>query len=59
MKLFNVSAAVGWHMGNRRKNNEDNFYFNGEYVKDLNRKDSIFLKKVNSDKLQIYAIYHY
>lgn len=56
MKLFNVSAAVGWHMGNRRKNNEDNFYFNGEYVKDLNRKDSIFLKKVNSDKLQIYAV---
>lgn len=50
-----VSAAQS-NMGNIRKNNEDNLYYNGFYLDETNR-DMPFLKECNcSDKLQIYAV---
>ena len=42
MRMFNISASVGCHKGNKRKNNEDNFYLNGEFKEDPNEKKNLF-----------------
>ena len=42
MRMFNISASVGCHKGNKRKNNEDNFYLNGVFKEDPNEKKNLF-----------------
>lgn len=43
---YSVSAACGCHVGKKRKNNEDNFYFNGKYMESSNNgTDEVLIKK--------------
>ena len=50
MRMFNISASVGCHKGNKRKNNEDNFYLNGEFKEDPNEKKNLFFNINTNDK---------
>ena len=56
MRMFNISASVGCHKGNKRKNNEDNFYLNGEFKEDPNEKKNLFFNINTNDKIQVYAV---
>ncbi len=51
-----IDAAVCSNIGRVRKNNEDNFYFNGEYLNESNRNNGGMLKKVCDDNTQVYAV---
>ena len=56
MKMFNISTSVGCNIGNKRKNNEDNFYLNGRFKENLNEKNSIYLNSYSKENIQVYAV---
>jgi protein phosphatase len=57
MKNIAFNAAVGCHMGNIRKNNEDNFYFDGIYLSE-NNSDAPFFRSLSADgALRFYAVF--
>jgi len=55
MKQY-ISAAVCVHMGRKRENNEDNFYFNGIYLTEETREKPAKAQTVCGDPLQFYAV---
>lgn len=53
---FKIDAAVCSNMGRVRKNNEDNFYFNGDYLDEGRRNKGGLLKRTCQDDTQVYAV---
>ncbi|MBR3738839.1 MAG: serine/threonine-protein phosphatase [Clostridia bacterium] len=51
-----IDAAVCSNMGKVRKNNEDNFYFDGLYMDENTRNQGGFYHQTNENELQIYAV---
>ncbi len=51
-----IDAAVCSNMGKVRRNNEDNFYFNGVYMNEAQRNKGGLFSKVCDDDKQIYAV---
>lgn len=51
-----IVSTVASDLGNLRKSNEDNFYFNGTFLTQEDRDFSMLQNGVCSDKLQFYAI---
>ena len=51
-----IDAAVCSNMGKVRRNNEDNFYFNGVYMNESQRNKGGLFSKVCDDDKQIYAV---
>ena len=51
-----INAAVCSNMGKVRKNNEDNFYFNGLYMDESQRNGGGTFKHSSDDPIQIYAV---
>ena len=51
-----IDAAVCSNMGRVRKNNEDNFYFNGQYLDESGRNKGGVFKRICDDDTQIYAV---
>ncbi len=51
-----IDAAVCSNMGKIRKNNEDNFYFNGLYMDESQRNAGGLNSRVFEDDEQIYAV---
>lgn len=57
-KVYTIEYACATTMGNVRKNNEDNFYCNGEFRRDPNSKDEVLLSgKVTSKENHLFAVY--
>lgn len=55
MKRY-ISAAVCGNIGRGRGNNEDNFYFNGEFLTEATRENPADIEFVCHDKRQFYAV---
>ena len=53
---YKIEAAVCSNMGKVRKNNEDNFYFDGKYMNESQRNAGSLLTKESDEDLQIYAV---
>ncbi len=53
---YTIDAAVRNHIGKVRKNNEDNFYLNGSYLKRDQMDAGGFFAEISSGKRQIYAV---
>ena len=53
---MNIDAAVCSNMGRVRKNNEDNFYFNGLYMDESQRNAGGLFSLESADPIQIYAV---
>ncbi len=51
-----IEAAVCSNMGKVRKNNEDNFYFDGKYMNESQRNAGGLLNNKSDKDLQIYAV---
>ena len=51
-----IDAAVCSNMGKVRKNNEDNFYFNGLYMDESQRNSGGLFNLAAGDPIQIYAV---
>lgn len=51
-----INAAVGSNMGKVRKNNEDNFYFNGLYMNEEKRNQGGLFSRKDDNAVQIYAV---
>ena len=51
-----IDAAVCSNMGRVRKNNEDNFYFDGLYMDEEQRNEASAYHQVNENSTQIYAV---
>ena len=51
-----IDAAVASNMGKIRKNNEDNFYFNGLYMDESQRNAGGLFNLKAGDPIQIYAV---
>ena len=51
-----ITAAASVNMGKKRENNEDNLYFNGEFLTEETRENSADFDTVCSDRQQFYAI---
>lgn len=51
-----VLSAVSIHVGKKRRNNEDNFYYNGIFLDKSNREIPVSFSDKKKDKLQIYAV---
>jgi len=51
-----IEAAVCSNMGKVRKNNEDNFYFNGLYMDENQRNGGGMVSREYKEPLQIYAV---
>jgi len=56
MQPVKVSSAVGVHTGLLRENNEDNFYYNGIYLKESNREIPVVYSENRESSIQIYAV---
>lgn len=57
MNTVKLSAAVSVNKGKVRNNNEDNFYFNGEYLLEQNRDIPNTLTSVSSHEIEIYGVF--
>jgi len=53
---YTIEAAVRNHIGKVRKNNEDNFYLNGSYLKRSQMDAGGFFAEISSGKRQLYAV---
>jgi len=53
---FRIDAAVCSNMGKVRKNNEDNFFFNGLYMDENQRNSGAMYKQTNVDGSQLFAV---
>jgi len=51
-----ITAAASVNMGKKRLNNEDNLYFNGEFLTEETREKSADFDTVCGDRRQFYAI---
>ena len=51
-----IDAAVCSNMGKVRKNNEDNFYFNGLYMDESQRNSGGLFNLTSNDPIQMYAV---
>lgn len=51
-----IDAAVCSNMGKIRKNNEDNFYFNGYYMDESQRNNGGLFNRVCDENTQVYAV---
>lgn len=56
MQQVEISSAVSIHVGKRRKNNEDNFYYNGIYLNEENREIPISFSEKRTDNIQFYEV---
>ena len=57
MSKFSYSSAVSVDKGLVRNNNEDNFYFNGEFLTANNRDHSKTITSTSSEDIQIYGVF--
>ncbi len=55
--LFEISSAVGIHIGKKRHNNEDNFYNNGIFLDESNREIPAISSDSRTQNLQFYAVF--
>lgn len=55
MKYYSVS--IGSHIGKLRMNNEDNFYCNGLYNKDISKKSFFYNAKIKTNVLNVFAVF--
>lgn len=53
---YTIEAAVRNHIGKLRKNNEDNFFLNGRYLKREQMDAGGYFAEISSDKRQLYAV---
>ena len=53
---YTIEAAVRNHIGKLRKNNEDNFFLNGRYLKREQMDGGGYFAEISSDKRQLYAV---
>ena len=51
-----IDAAVCSNIGKKRKNNEDNFYFNGLYMDETQRNSGGLFNLASGEPTQIYAV---
>ena len=51
-----ITAAASVNMGKKRENNEDNLYFNGEFLTEETREKSVDFETICGDKRQFYAV---
>ncbi|MCL2814088.1 MAG: protein phosphatase 2C domain-containing protein [Oscillospiraceae bacterium] len=51
-----MTAAASVNMGKKRENNEDNLYFNGEFLTEETREKSADFEAVCGDRRQYYAV---
>lgn len=56
MKEIEILSAVSIHVGKKRRNNEDNFYYNGIFLDQSNREIPVSFSNKKQDKIQIYAV---
>ncbi|MDO5346850.1 MAG: protein phosphatase 2C domain-containing protein [Lachnospiraceae bacterium] len=51
-----IQGAVANHKGRVRRNNEDNFYFNGAYMHRAEMDEGAFISGDSQDTVQLYAV---
>ena len=56
MKHITIASAVGVNVGMVRKNNEDNFYYNGLHLTRVNREIPAVYSERRDDAAQIFAV---
>ena len=54
--MFNVTVSGGCQIGDKRKYNQDNFYLNGQFRKNIKENNNLFLDITTNDEIQIYAV---
>ena len=42
--MFNVTVSGGCQIGDKRKYNQDNFYLNGQFRKNIKENNNLFLE---------------
>ena len=53
---YTIEAAVRNHIGKIRKNNEDNFFLDGSFLKRSQMDGGGYFAGISSDARQLYAV---